>query len=272
MSYISPVTSLFGRPEREQPWEKLEDTPEQDHGHKPQGLTHVDGDTIMAVHRNDTETVVYRYDHDTQSFEELGLMPEEARHTSGLGSDGTHIWALDYASRTIYRFRKDRFLHGDIEPEQTWDAGLNGASGLEYIPHETGDYLAVSNFVLAAYGKRLRLPTGGTKSYILPVEALHENPEAKARDLAITSFEHGGYSQGLVYDDGYLFESVNQLPQNQVTVRTIGQDGSVDHITSFNGPGRGIEDMAVRDQHLYVSDELQYSFYRTDLGDLALPE
>lgn len=240
-------------------WQDLGATPGAANVYRPQGLTRIEDRFIFSNHWQDTKSGVYVYDGEFKGLLHETEMPKEASHTSGFAHDGSNLWAVDYNSNRLYRIDAVALAQrGELNVLESFPTGLEGTSAATYIGHQTGGYLAISEF------RR----TGRT--YLVEVEKVAELQKKHIREVAMLSYPNGTYSQGLTYDGVYLLEAINNLGTDRIRVMLIDEalrnkdEGRIKYCGSFAAPGSAVEDLANDGKSLWVSDESSFRFYRLD--------
>lgn len=246
-------------------WTKIASTPRANAGHRPQGITAVDGDLAMTTHFEGKRSMLYRLDADTGEIKNSALMPPVATHTSGLSWDGELLWAVDHACNNLYKLDFEATLNtGKSVIKDRTTTGLSGCSGLTLLENEGNRYAAISDF-LWTIETTPPLPMGSARTYIVPVDRLWT--EQSVPTAAVLSYENGGYSQGLTWDGEYLYESLNNIGTNRVEILDIMGlseptiKNNVQRVASFQAPGYFVEDLATDRESLWTSDERQYELY-----------
>ncbi len=235
-------------------WEDLGPTPGADEGYTPQGIAWVDGRLVFANSWKDTRSRVYEIDPKDMKVLRWFDMPPEAVHTSGLSWDGAGLWAVDYISNRAYRIDLEASLtDGMAVVLGSFDTGLGGTSACAVVELEGKSLLAISDFM------RTR------RTYLVRRE------EALASGNALSaiefSYENEGFSQGLEYAEGNLFETENKFRSavvNRLDIRRLRDTGSAREsiIRQYPAPERGVEDLVFGDGTMWTSDEQVFRFYR----------
>jgi len=235
-------------------WEDLGPTPLGDKGYTPQGMTFADGKIIFANSWKNTRSRVYCYQ--PPKMEPLAEfdMPAEAVHTSGLAWDGKHLWAVDYICNCCYKIDLvESARTGQVKVLGKFSTGLKGTSACAFLEYKGEQVLAISDFM------RTR------KTYVVRHNQAIAN--GSMAGAVVFSYANEGFSQGLVWDGQYLYESENKRGINvinQMDVDELVRTGSARCATvlQYNAPERGVEDLAWDGQYFYTSDEVTFRFYR----------
>ena len=239
-------------------WEDLGPTPLGEKHYTPQGMTFARGKIVFANSWQNTRSRVYEIDPDDVSIGRTFDMPGEAVHTSGLGFDGQHLWAVDYVSNRCYKIDMEKsFETGQAVVTGSFATGLGGTSACCFLDYNGRRYLAISDFM------RTR------RTYIIR----HEDALRQGRmteDTVVFSYENEGFCQGLEWNGRYLFESEGKLGVdvvNQMDLSLLVQYGNARQATvrQMNAPSKGVEDLAWDGRYMYTSDETTFRFYRTRL-------
>jgi glutamine cyclotransferase len=238
-------------------WTDLGPTPLGEKGYTPQGLTWVDGKLVFANSWKNTKARVYEIDPARMAPSRSFDMPEEAVHTSGLAWDGTHLWAVDYISNRAYRIELEAsFESGNARVVGSFHTGLRGTSACCFVPWEGRTLFAISDFMR-------------TRTTIL-VDAEKALAAGDAEGAVVFRYGNGGFSQGLEYARGHLWESENRLGLdvvNEIDLEKLRESGSsaAATIAQYPAPSRGVEDLAWDGKSLFTSDESDFRFYRATL-------
>jgi len=258
----TPASSLFQEiaksltPSAGSPWEHVCATPE---GVVPQGMTLSRGQILLSAHRNDHSSVLFRLDEEFSAFHELFDFPPEATHTSGIDLHPDHpnlLFAVDYNSDRIYAIdfqvsvkQKKAVVLAAVE------SGLEGTSACCFVPlPKVGPCLLVSDFRNSCHNVFFRYDE--QRRSIVPVEKYrYRNP---------------GFSQGLTWHNGAVFETGNLLLSSYVVMHDLTKAlelGRVVPIRSWTGPAQLIEDVVLLDGYLYVASEGSHALYKIPIDD-----
>lgn len=251
-------------------WSEISNSPGAENEYPPQGMTYIDGELVVSNHWQGECSCLYRIDPVTGEIIDSAMMPEVAKHTSGLTWDGESLWAIDHASNILYRLDKAAtFRTGEAVIEARFDTGLLGSSGLTSLSVAETEYLAVSDF-LWTMETAIPLPIGTARTYVVPVAAVEDGQSIS--EAATVEYDNGGYSQGLTWDGSYLYESVNMLGVNKIELLNVEEAltgetrGDVELVGSFEAPGYFVEDLGTDGKSLWTTDEFAYGLY--ELADL----
>lgn len=240
-------------------WADMGPTPLGEKGYTPQGLTWVDGKIVFANTWKDARSRVYEIDPGGMAVLRHFDMPEGAVHTSGLAWDGRHLWGVDYVSNRAYCIDLEPSLAaGRVRLVGSFATTLRGTSACCMVPWEGGLCLAVSDFM------RTR-----TTIFIRTDDAIRGGTAAGAIAFA---YRNEGFSQGLEFVDGFLYESENKRGTdviNRMDLRRLREtrDARKATVRQYPAPSAGVEDLAWDGEALWTSDESVFRFFRWTLGD-----
>ena len=240
-------------------WTDLGPTPMGEKGFTPQGMTWVGKRLIFANTWKNERSRIYEYDPDGMRILRHFDMPAGAVHTSGLAWDGKHLWGVDYITNRAYCMDLEKSLaDGRVAEVGSFDTTLKGTSASAFVPFEGGHVLAISDFM---HSRRT--------IFVKPQDALKAK---SAKGHIVFSYRNGGFSQGLEYVNGFLYESENKLGIdviNKIDLALLQAAGNARQATvaQISGPSKGIEDLAWDGKEfLYTSDESTFRFYKTCLA------
>lgn len=234
-------------------WEDRDPTPLGEKGYTPQGLTWVNGRLIFANCWRNTRSRVYEFDPDTMTCQRHFDMPPEAVHTSGLAWDGAYLWAVDYISNRGYCIDLEASLaDGKAQLRGHFDTTLRGTSACCLLPWDGEWVLAISDFM-----------NSRRTIFVRHEEALRAGT---AKGAVVFAYRNEGFSQGLEYAEGYLFESenkhgidaINQIDLSRLRVTASSRQATV---WQYLAPNRGVEDLAWDGTRLWTSDEVAFRFF-----------
>jgi hypothetical protein len=175
-------------------WEDRGPTPLGEKRYTPQGLTWADGRLIFANCWRDKRSRVYEFDPARMHCLRFFDMPPEAVHTSGLAWDGRRLWAVDHISNCGYCIDLEASLaRGEIQLLGRFETTLRGTSACCLLPWEGKHVLAISDFRNSRrtiFVRREEAVAAGT-----------------AKDAVAFSYRNEGFSQGLEFMEGFLFEA-----------------------------------------------------------------
>jgi glutamine cyclotransferase len=238
-------------------WEDKGPTPLGEKGYTPQGITWVRGKLIFANTWKNTKSRVYEIEPGSMRIERTFDMPPGAVHTSGLAWDGAHLWAVDYKSNRAYCIDLEGSLAaGEVRVLGEFDTTLQGTSACCIIPWKGRDCLAISDFM------RTRRTL-----FVNKEEAVKTGT---ARDNIEFDYRNEGFSQGLEYVDGYLYESENKWGINAINKMSLEKlqqtrDAWKATVTQYAAPSKGVEDLAWDGEAFWTSDESVFRFFRGKL-------
>jgi glutamine cyclotransferase len=234
-------------------WEDRGPTPLGENRYTPQGLTWAEGRLIFANCWRDKRSRVYEFDPATMQCLRSFDMPPEAVHTSGLAWDGARLWAVDHISNYGYCIDLEGSLaSGQAHVVGRFDTTLRGTSACCLLPWEDRQVLAISDF---RNSRRTIL--------VRPDEAL---AAGTAKNAVAFSYRNEGFSQGLEFIEGFLFEAENKRgcdAINQIDLVRLRETGASRAATvwQYAAPNGGVEDLAWDGRRLWTSDEVQFRFY-----------
>ena len=239
-------------------WEDKGSTPLGENRYTPQGLTWANGKLLFANSWKNTRSRVYEFDPDSMQVQRYFDMPDEAVHTSGLAWDGEFLWAVDYISNCGYCIELEGSLAaGAAKVVGRFDTTLRGTSACCIVPWNGRPLLAISDFM-----------NSRRTIFVRREEAIQTGT---ARGATEFEYRNEGFSQGLEYVDGYLYESENKMGIDIVNkisldelVRTRNARRAT--VTQYPAPSKGVEDLAWDGESLWTSDETLFRFFRTRLG------
>jgi glutamine cyclotransferase len=217
-------------------------------------MTWVSGKIIFANTWKDSRSRVYEIDPGTMEVTRSFDMPTGAVHTSGLAWDGQYLWAVDYRSHRAYCIDLEPSLNkGVVELLGSFETGLKGTSACCIIPWQGEEYLAISDFM-----------NSKETIFVLRHAALEAG---HAEGFVHFRYRNEGFSQGLEYVDGYLYESENKLGRDVVNKLDLKllleyRRSRKATVTQYSAPGRGVEDLAWSGNALWTSDEVVFRFFK----------
>ena len=244
---------------REVAWEDHGPTPLGEARYTPQGMTWVDGRLIFANTWKDRKSRVYEIDPDDMKILRYFDMPEGAVHTSGLAWDGKCLWAVDHRSNLAYKLDLEPSLStGRASVIGSFETTLKGTSACCLIEWNNGRYLAISDFMESRRTLFVR----------------HEQAVERgtAAGLLEFSYKNEGFSQGLEFIGGYLYESENKratdvINKMDLKILTESRNARRATVRQYSAPGRGVEDLAWDGKRLWTSDEVVFRFFKAILDD-----
>jgi hypothetical protein len=272
------ICSLAQQP-RALSWEEVGPTPQ---GVTPQGLAAPDGRLLLSAYRGAEESsAIFHVDlgKETVRFKKLFAMPAEARHTSGLAEiPGRHdrLFALDYRSGFIYLLDLPASSRsGQAVVLTRCITGLQGPSACCVVRLANGQWLLmVTEFKMLRPGHNVMFEFHpGSPD---PRRAGAIEPFVRRYDLA-PIFNNRGHAQGAKFHNGLVYEAGNRLGGPSYLIRyrledaliagriPTGQDRGAERVEQFHGPKGLIEDIALHDGYLWVTDEGTRRLYRTSV-------
>ena len=240
-------------------WTRRVETPLGEKKYTPQGLAWAEGQLIFANTWKNTKSRVYQYDPQTMDVLRTFDMPPEAVHTSGLAWDGVHLWAVDYKSNRCYCIDCEASLAaGQVQVVGSFDTTLRGTSACCLVPWGQESRLLISDFMRTK------------RTYFVDHRRALER--GTARGAIDFSYRNGGFSQGLEYFHGFLWESENRKGidvVNQIDMTRLLETADFRQATilQYNAPHAGVEDLAWDGRRLWTSDEVDFHFYHVELGE-----
>lgn len=245
-------------------WEDLGPTPLGEKGYTPQGMTWLGGRIIFANTWKNTRSRVYEYEPPDMQAKRTFDMPNGAVHTSGLAWDGTHLWAVDFISNRAYCIDLEPSLAvGEVQLVGEFDTTLKGTSACCIVPLNDRRYLAISDFMHTR-----------TTIFVRWEDALKSGSAAEAIDF---TYRNEGFSQGLEFAEGFLWESENKQGVdiiNKIDLNVLAEtrEARAATVAQYPAPSRGVEDLAWDGRYMWTSDESVFSFFRGTLdGHPASP-
>lgn len=238
-------------------WEDKGPTPLGENRYTPQGLTYVNGKLIFANSWRNTKSRVYEIDPASMTIERTFDMPPEAVHTSGFAWDGEHLWGVDYISNRAYCIDLEKSLAaGAVHLVGHFNTTLRGSSACCIVPWNGRQCLAISDFMRSR-----------RTIFVRKEEALAAGTAAGHIEFEYTN---EGWSQGLEYVEGYLFEAENKAGTDVINKISLEQLRQTPHarkatVRQYAAPAGGVEDLAWDGTALWTSDESVFRFFRGSL-------
>jgi glutamine cyclotransferase len=238
-------------------WEDLGEVPMASSMYTPQGMTWVNGRILFANSWKNTRSRVYEFDPETMTSLRHFDMPEGAVHTSGLAWDGVDLWAVDFISNDAYCLDLEASLaSGEAQVKDLFTTTLKGTSACCFVPWHGETCLAISDFM---HSRRTIL-------------VRHQDALARGTADGCIEFEYRneGFSQGLEFAEGFLYESENKAGNdviNRIDLELLQKTGNARKATvrQLNAPNGGVEDLAWDGQYMWTSDEKVFRFFRSPL-------
>jgi len=166
-------------------------TPESDDW-VPQGLAYSDGYFYFSGVNDIGGSKVWKLNA-TFGVEDYFIMPDEAKHTSGLvvGDDG-YLYAADYSSDKIYKIAMNTsFPSHSADVVDNFTTWLEGTSALCFA-----DHLGLSRMLVSDYANT-------KKTYVVD----YQSSFSTGSMVSIADYTNNGWSQGLCYYNGLVYES-----------------------------------------------------------------
>ena len=238
-------------------WHDKGPTPLGEKGYTPQGLTWVRGKLIFANTWKNTRSRVYEIEPADMTIPRWFDMPAGAVHTSGLAWDGERLWAVDYKSNLAYCIDLEGSLaSGKVCVLGQFETTLRGTSACCMVPWNGAPRLAISDYMRSR-----------RTIFVVPDAAMRAGT---ARGNIEFEYINEGFSQGLEYVDGYLFETENKLGVdvvNQMSLDALRQTGNARRSTvrQYPAPSKGVEDLAWDGRSFWTSDESVFRFFQGQL-------
>lgn len=234
-------------------WHAVGPTPLAEKRYPPQGLVYCRNKLLIAVHWNDTKCRIYELNPTT--LEELRYfdMPDDAVHTGGLSYDEQDLWAVDYATNKAYRLDYEQsFESREASILGSFETSLKGTSACAIVPYEGKTYLAISDF------------KNSRETILVDVEKAEKS--GSALNAIRCRYRNEGFSQGLTYDKGALFEVENKYPQAVVNHYHVADLFA--QRDAWRGqyltPDRGAQDICSYEKGFWLSDAVTFQIYRGD--------
>lgn len=251
-------------------WREVAPVPRAEQRYRPQGLVFADGKLWLTDHHRNRHSFLYRLDPDTGACQVQARMPDRARHPGGLAWDGTHLWAMDYVSATLFRIDPEATAAtGRAQVLEAYDTGLPAASALTIAAIDGREHMVLSDYLWRLYVLP-PVPDGTGRTYVVPVDRIPSLAERSIPELAVLSYDNGGFPQGLTWLDGRLLEAVNNAGLDRIEVLDVadavrsGDPGRIGRGPTLAGPGWMIEDLATDGERLWTTDEGTYRLYVRD--------
>ncbi len=235
-------------------WEDKGPTPLGEKGYTPQGMTWVDGNIIFANTWKDQRSRVYEINPRNMTTQRYFDMPEGAVHTSGLAWDGEFLWAVDYKSNKAYCIDLEPSLENQAATVVgSFESTLRGTSACCIVPWNGRSYLAISDFMKSR-----------RTIFVRHDEAMAAETAEGFIDF---SYRNNGFSQGLEFAEGYLYEAENRIGKdiiNRIDLEQLRRSKNSRKATvlRFQTAASGIEDLAWSGEALWTSDENVFRFHR----------
>ena len=181
-------------------------------------------------------------------------MPEEAVHTSGLTHDGIHLWAVDYISNRAYCIDLEASLaNGRVALVGSFNTTLKGTSACCMVPWQGLKCLAISDFMRSRQ-----------TIFVRPEQALKTGT---AENSIVFAYTNEGFSQGLAYWDGYLYESENKIGINTINKLDLDRLREAPHarkatVVQYPAPSKMVEDLVWDGNYVWTSDESVFRFFK----------
>lgn len=255
-------------------WEAVPgNTPGTEQGAKPQGLVWHEDYFYFSNHFNDTKSLIYKINAKTLKVESSFTMPKDIKHAGGLAIRDNKLLVADYLSNTISTLdlnesfqRQEPIILGQQKTT------LKGTSGLASYQDGNSFYLAVSDFLIPYFPKKI----SRRKTHIFSANG---NEQIVLSDESSFNYKSGRYSQGLTFSrlEGkvYLIESLNALIRRGKFMKKATdliriydfeklKRNEPSLVAEFDAPAGMVEDLAWNEstQTLWTSDESTYKFYQ----------
>lgn len=181
-------------------------------------------------------------------------MPPKAVHASGLAWDGKYLWGVDHKSNRAYCIDLEPSLSkGAVKVIGSFDTTFKGTSACCIVPWQGNKYLAISDFMKTRRTIFVRMSDA--------VKA------GTAKDAIDFDYKNEGFSQGLEFVDGFLYESENKLGRNIINKIDMEKLVKVRNsrqatVRQYRTPCRGIEDLAWDGKVMWTSDEFVFRFFK----------
>ena len=235
-------------------WEDKGPTPLGEKRYTPQGLAWAQGKIIFANTWKNTRSRVYQIDPRDMQILASFDMPPEAVHTSGLAWDGRRLWAVDHVANRGYCLDLTASLASGRATVLGWfDTTLRGTSACCLVPWHGKLTLAISDFM---HSRRTIV--------VDHEEALRSG---SAKNAILFAYGNEGFSQGLEYAEGFLYEAENKAGTdviNRIDPARLALTRSARKATvrQYAAPGGGVEDLAWDGRAMWTSDETVFRFFK----------
>jgi hypothetical protein len=216
------------------------------------------GALVFTNHRHDTGSGLFVFDAKTFTLRARAEMPPEATHTGGLAWDGHDLWAADYNANRVYRIDLESTIaRGRAVVLEAYPTGMRGTSAVAAFEIGGRKVLAISDFGLP----------GIAKTCIVAIDRAAELASRSVENVAEVCYDNSGFSQGLAFAHGLLYEAVNAIGRDRIRALDVSDavrthDGSrVVEVAILEAPGDAVEDLATDGETLWTSDEESFRFY-----------
>ncbi len=235
-------------------WISMGATPLGEKKYTPQGMVFVGQTIVFANSWKDARSRVYEINPETMKIMRFFDMPDGAVHTSGLSWDGIFLWGVDHATNKAYCMdleasfeKKKAVLKG------SFSTTLKGTSASCFLMFKGKSYLAISDFM--------------NTSQTIFVDVKKAFDEGTAENAIVFAYKNEGFSQGLAFIDGFLYESENKIGTNIINKMDmkkleLTRSARKATIIQYPAPSWGVEDLAWNGKEIWTSDETTYSFYK----------
>jgi glutamine cyclotransferase len=229
-------------------------TPLGERGYAPQGLTWANGRLIFANTWRNTRSRVYEFAPTTMQVLRQFDMPLPAVHTSGLAWDGKLLWAVDYIANLGYCLDLEPSLAGGTAcVVGQFETLMQGTSACSIVPWNGEACLAISDFMNSRRTVFVRMQ-----------EAI---ASGSVRGHVVFEYRNEGFSQGLEYAEGCLYESENKVGLdvvNKICLARLAEtrDARRATVKQYPAPSKGVEDLAWDGEAFWTSDETVFRFFR----------
>ena len=232
-----------------------------------QGIIHVWDDMILhTVHKKDKKSILILFKH-WKKFKYIDkfVLPAEATHLSDLTVYNWDLYWIDYHSNFIYRFDLNELVNNFkiklLKRIYTW---VKNSGSLEIIEKKDKTYLLVTSFL------------DDKNMYVFDFDKIFENDIEPEKSL-MCSINNSFFVQWLYYsnDRKTLFQSVNRFWNDVIYEVDFDKLLKIKNINwaivkSFVWPWRMIEDIVVKWDHIYTSDEWTNKLYYANINSAKL--
>jgi len=239
-------------------WTKLFDVKSLNESYVPQAIDVYKDYVLFSVHAKDAKSALIVFKKTPESLEYLFEvdMPAEATHTSDFNVLGDILYAVDYASNTIYEIDILALLEKkELVILHRFFLDMSRTGSLAIIDYEGEKYVLISQFIIS---NKLT----GFKLSELKKDRLTKNM------VAFTITNHR-FVQGLYVKYNMLLISTNNWGIDTIKLVDIPkmmQTKDVDKATikSINAPFKMVEDITIHGNRIITSDEETNYIYESE--------
>lgn len=161
---------------------------------------------------------------------------------------------MDYISNKAYCIDLEpSLISSKVKLIGSFDTTLKGTSACCIVPWDGKTYLAISDFMRTRRTIFVRM---------------NDALEARTAEDAIDfEYRNEGFSQGLEFVEGFVYESENKFGTdiiNKMDPEKLKRtpDARKSTLTQYPAPSKGVEDLAWDGSALWTSDESVFRFFR----------